>query len=283
MAANRFDSITRLFAARRSRRQAVTQGGANLAVGTLDDSGLGRTSIAQGASPVTTTNGEKGSETLFVQSYQSGSIAPKANAADHYVVTLEQGLGQTIYFTDRPERVVGTTPTAEFLANIGFSAGNPPNAALVVEKEGGATEIAVVELIDPRYDEATHTATYEVAVLDEWEREMGVSFSETPADLKAFGPEFGAAHLFIDDCADGFVTCNATSADVATFTINTGFCYVNGCCQPCTENGEDPHTYWTKRCYEPGACMSCLGGCRDDGTNHCTVAGWNSWLLPCAF
>ncbi len=47
---------------------------------------------------------------LFVQSFQSGSIAPVDGAEGRYTVTLEQGLGQTIYFSDRPERIVGTEP-----------------------------------------------------------------------------------------------------------------------------------------------------------------------------
>ena len=65
----------------------------------------------------------------------------------------------------------------------------------------------MVELFNPAYDEATHTATYEVAVLEEWEDELGVGFTETPADLAALGRAFGAAHLFIDDCPE-----RATSA-----------------------------------------------------------------------
>ncbi len=89
------------------------------------------------------------------------------------MVTLDHGLGQTVYFTDRPERLVGVTPTAQFLADFGLSVGDPPNAALVVEKEDGTTQIAVVELIDPKYDDATDTATYEVAVL----RNLSVSYA----------------------------------------------------------------------------------------------------------
>lgn len=280
MDADRFDRITRLFAQRRlTRRQAVmTSVVAGMAASTA---------AAQDATPIATTAEEKTSQTLFLQAFQSGSIAPSDDAEGRYVLTLEQGLGQTIYFTDRPERVVGATPTAEFMANIGFSEADPPNAALVVEKEGGETEIAVVELIDPSYDEATRTATYEVAVLEEWERELGVGFTEAPADLAAFGAEFGAAHLFIDDCADGTVTCVTSSAeDEPTFTLNAGFCYVNGCCQPCTD-GSDPHTYWANQCQaaQPSACISCgpNGICEDDGVNHCTVSGWDTWLIPCVF
>ena len=177
------------------------------------------------------------------------------------MVTLDHGLGQTVYFTDRPEHLVGVTQTARFLADFGLSTGDPPNAALVVEKEDGTTQIAVVELIDPKYDDATDTATYEVAVLKEFRhRELRVGFEETPADLlTTFGPEFGAAHLFIDDCANGTVTCSTSSStDGAEITLNAGFCYVEGCCQPCT-NRFRPHTYWANQCQasQPGACLYC--------------------------
>ena len=189
-----------MFAARRARGQATIGGGTSLAVSALAAAGLRRPASAQEASPIATTGGERNTETLFLQAFQSGSIAPKTDAEGRYLLTLEQGLGQTIYFTNRPERVVGTTPTDQFLGAVGFPDSNPPNAALVVEKQGGETEIAVVELFDPTYDAATRTATYEVSVLEEWERDLGVGLDETPADLAAFGPASGAAHLFIDDC-----------------------------------------------------------------------------------
>jgi hypothetical protein len=57
---------------------------------------------------------------LFVQSFRSGSIAPKAGTDGAYTLTLEHGLGQKIYFSDRPERVVGADPTPQFLKGFGF-------------------------------------------------------------------------------------------------------------------------------------------------------------------
>jgi hypothetical protein len=268
----------------------MLQGGTGLAAGALAAAGLRSHAGAQEATPIAAEDAtpsaalgqERTSQTLFLQAFQSGSIAPKTDADGHYVLTLDHGLGQTVYFTDRPERVVGVTPTAEFLANVGFPAGDPPNAAIVVEKEDGETEIAVIELIDPKYDQVTHTATYEVSVLKEWERELGVGFDTTPADLSAFGESFGATHLFIDDCADGFVICNAPTADGGIVQVNAGFCYVNGCCQPCTD-GSDPHTYWAAQCFaQESAGCGCEEWCPDPGANHCTVQSWHSWLIPCA-
>ncbi|MGN6033461.1 MAG: hypothetical protein ACTHQE_17550 [Thermomicrobiales bacterium] len=283
MDANRFDTVTRLFADRRSRRHAMKQGAAGLGAGVLAAIGIGQSAGAQDASPVASPPPGKNTETLFLQAYQSGSITPNPAVAGQYTLTLDQGLGQTVFFSDRPARTVGTTPTADFMANIGFADTDPPNAALVVEREGGETEIAVIELLDPSYDPATRTATYEVTVLDEWQRELGIGFAQAPDDLASFGSTFGAAHLFIDDCADGYVICNATSSEEPTFNIPAGFCYVDGCCQPCTD-GSSIDSYWAAQCYaaEPGACYDCTGGCENDGNNYCTVAGWSTWLIPCA-
>src|SRR5262249_6143495 len=144
---------------------------------------------------------------LFVQSFQRGHITPKVVTPDLYTLTLEQGLGQTVYFSDRPARDVGAAPTGQFLETLGFPPDDPPNAALGVETAPGRTAVAVLELFAPAYEGASRTATYEVKVLADWERELEVDFTEAPTDLARLAPTFGAAHLFIDDCADAPVVC----------------------------------------------------------------------------
>ena len=74
---------------------------------------------------------------LFIQSFQSGSVVPKDGAEGRYTLTLEQGLGHTIYFSDRPDRIVGAPRPPQFLEGLGFPDDNPPNAALVVETADG--------------------------------------------------------------------------------------------------------------------------------------------------
>ncbi len=137
---------------------------------------------------------------LFVQSFRSGSIAPSTSTFGTHTVTLEQGLGQTIVFSDRPARDVFTAPTPAFLDGFGFDADNPPNAAMLMETADGETDIAVVELFNPTYEEATHTATYDIAVLANWENGLELGFHEAPIDLSDLSDSFGATHLFIDDC-----------------------------------------------------------------------------------
>jgi hypothetical protein len=276
MDANRFDAISRMFASRRlSRRGAVKGASAGLAGGMLAGAGLSMTS-AQEATPLIPEEGH-GPTTLFLQSFRQGSIAPKDGEDGMYTVTLEQGLGQTIYFSDRPDRTVGASPTAQLLQTLGFPDDNPPNAALVVDIGEGDTDIAVVELFAPVYDETTHTATYDVKVLAAWADTMEVGFHEEPADLAMLPSTFGSAHLFIDDCPDATMHCKDRATDRVIGEIpnanHDGYCYsyFNVACLPCAPawdyQGGGNSSYWR------GQCAERFEECRDDAcylTNFCS-------------
>jgi hypothetical protein len=281
MDAHRFDSIAKLFADRRlSRRRALAHGGAGLAATGLAAAGLAATTRAHDATPGPPATAGK-TQFLFVQSFQQGSIAPKAGADGTYTLTLAHGLGRTIYFTDRPERVVGTSPTPAFLKALGFTAANPPNAALVVEAAPGDEDIAVVELFTPRYEEATHTATYDVQVLQQWERTLAMGFSEQPTALAQLHPTFGAAHLFIDDCPDGDLICVSNDCarprpgggdgvcavlGVIPNDVHDGYCYNwrAAACLPCRPSKglspADSFSYWQDQCDR--RFPSCNGNCK---------------------
>jgi len=73
------------------------------------------------------------------------------------VMTLHGVPAQTMFFTDRPNRVVGNLPTDKFVARWttdktpnGFAT-NPPNAAVTLFQPDGA-KTAIVELSGPRLD-----------------------------------------------------------------------------------------------------------------------------------
>lgn len=263
----RFDTIAKLFANRRiSRRQALAQGGTGLAAGAITALRLSSHTDAQEATPA--SEGEETPVFLFVQAFQSGGITPVEGVDDRFTLTLQSGLGYTVYFSDRPERIVGAHPTPKFLEGLGFPDDNPPNAALVVETSEGHTDLAVVELFNPQYDEATHTATYEVAVLDEFERTNG--FSESDANLAEMLPQFGAAHLLIDDCSDQIVWCSANGQNVGNI-YGGGHCYSWGAatCLPCHPWYSEPataRTYWDNQCNATFA--ACGGAC--GSWNVCT-------------
>lgn len=270
MDATRFDRISRLFADRRlSRRQAVTGSAAALAAGTLSTHLTRAQDDLPVASPVADGSYEKATY-LFVQSFQTGSLEPNADGETH-TLTLEQGLGQTLYFGDRPSRDVGVSPTETFLEGLGFSDENPPNAALIVDVGDGETDLAVLELFEPTYDVATHTATYQVKGLEAWEDSLELGLQDAPSDLSGVAPTFGAAHLLIDDCADTPVDCY-DSGDYWNSFDSQPFCYNYLQCMPCEPYGHDQpdkcstYRHWSERCSEQ------FDNCGDE--NLGCVAAW---------
>ncbi len=250
----RFDFISKTLA-RRSRPEAK----ASARTGSASAS-LARIGRAQESAPeIPPADAEHGPTMLFVQTYLSGSVAPVAGSDSRYTLSLDAGTGQTVYFSDRPDRIVGSDPTPQMLESLGFYPDNPPNAALVVETAPGQTDIAVVELFNPLYDPITQGVTYEVSVLKEWETSLELGFTEAPTDLSALAPVFGNAQLFIDDCPDMPMDCvnrsNTNGPAVATIdnAEHDGFCYsfLYGACLPCQPWYRwrvDAFTYWTNQC-----------------------------------
>jgi hypothetical protein len=128
---------------------------------------------------------------------------PPGGAAS-FLLTLEGHTGQTVYFSDRPDRIVGAVSTEAFLDGLGFAPANPPNAALVAEFARGQG-VVVLELIEPAYTPETGTVIYGAEVLEAYEGEnlTPVLAEQVAARLPA---DFGSAALFIDDCP-AFASC----------------------------------------------------------------------------
>jgi hypothetical protein len=104
---------------------------------------------------------------LFVQSAQKISYKDG-------VMRLHDIPQHTIFFSDRPNRVVGNVPTDKFVARWttdkgpdGFAT-SPPNAAVTLFQPDGA-KTAIVELTNPKLD--GKDLTYNVKVL------QGVAFA----------------------------------------------------------------------------------------------------------
>lgn len=280
METTRFDRIAQAFAARRlSRRQAMTTGaGAIAGAATLPLAALANEATpaaSPAASPVANDTSTEPTTFLFVQSFQSGSLAANTSG-DLHTLTLEHGLGQTIYFGDRPSRDVGVTPTADFIKGFNFGANDPPNAALIVDI-GDETDLAVIELTAPTYDAATHTATYQVRALDSWND--GPAFGLQATAIADLAPTFEGAHLLIDDCSDDSVACvDNSSGDTNYFDTLIGFCYNYAQCMPCTPYGHDQPSacatwdYWQTQCNQTSyVCSS--GNC-----NPTWGQGISDWL-----
>lgn len=259
----RFDAVSRYLTQTMNRRQVMAQGGAVAGVAAV--AGVGLTSASAMAAQSTPETDQASanltSSTLFVQSFLSGNVAPGAEA-HNFTVNLEHGLGQTIYFSDRPQRLVGTLQTADFLAKLGFLPDNPPNAAIIAEQSDGSTVFAVVELFNPTYDADEANLTYEATVLDDWQR-MDMEFEHDPMDLQGEAATFGAAHILIDgilDCPDAELQCRKEDKVVGTLNDHDGYCYswANIACVPCQPWGVEP-SYFTDLCNQ--SFEACEGDC----------------------
>ncbi len=271
MESDRFERISRLFAGRRlSRRQAMASSAIALTSGVAGSQAAAQ-SEAPVASPVSDFNATDKTMYLFVQSFQSGTL--EANTEDdRHTLTLNNGLGQTLYFGDRPSRDVGVSPTDTFLQGLGFSEQNPPNAALIVDVGEGDSDLAVLELYDPTYDTESHTATYQVKGLEAWEDTLQLGLQDSPADLSGMATTFESAHLLIDDCADGIVDCWIDSQNVASYT-GVSMCYNYLICMPCEPYGHvqpdkcSTQAHWGQKCIDDYAesweCQD-LGSCYAD-------------------
>jgi len=136
---------------------------------------------------------------LFVQAgFSDGTLEPNGDGT--YQLTLDGAPEQTVFFSDRPDRVAGAMPTERFLEVLGFSPDNPPNAALVIQIDADTTAVIVFELTAPVYDPEAASLTYTAVLLEGFEQlvETGVGFVEQPLTADSLPEEFGASSLFID-------------------------------------------------------------------------------------
>lgn len=214
---SRFDQLTQRLAVHTSRRTAL---GTGLAVAGLG-LGLGSKAAARQATPQAAPEAREEPVFLFVQTAASGrgEINPMAGTPTvdgtpvpgggaPFLITLEGHSGQTVYFSDRPDRIAGAAPTQQFLDGLGFTPENPPNAALVSEFDAGQG-VVVLELFQPSYDPASGTLTYGAESLATF---VGDGLEPVTRDLvvERLPAEFGPASLFIDDCG-AYQNCYYTS------------------------------------------------------------------------
>jgi hypothetical protein len=204
---DRFDGLVRrLGSGSITRRSLLGLAGAGAATTVA-----ARPLFAQEATPVPEAASETTDDTvfLFVQVANGGAWGPHPDNPELFILTLDNPAEQTIYFSDRPERIVGTVSTPVFLENLGFTPGDPPNAALVAQGAEGEA-VLVVELFNPRYEQTfgetpSVSLPYDARVLAEYSETGLHSLEAQPVDT--FPAEFESPSLFIDDCSDRTFYC----------------------------------------------------------------------------
>jgi hypothetical protein len=141
-----------------------------------------------GATDQTIANGNTTDvQFLAIQNAKSGSI----NEINATAYTLELGnvSDSTILFSDRPERIVTSVSTSDFIGNWTTGpdsfAEDAPNDALIIEDiQTGNLETAIIESFNPVYDPTANTLTYTIT-----------AENQTSVNLPS---EFGQSVLVID-------------------------------------------------------------------------------------
>lgn len=154
---------------------------------------LGARTQSTSASPETQT-----SNWLFSQTADAGSISPNGDGT--WTLTLTDVDPVVLAFTDRPLRDA-QAGTAERLVEAWpdmFGDSNP-NGVVVAHNAEGATNSAVVELMDPAIDGSTMTYTVKVLTNEGGPAEPGRSYS------------FEQVSVFIDDVKVTSWACEAIS------------------------------------------------------------------------
>jgi hypothetical protein len=178
-------------------------------------------------------------------------------------LTLNEGFGQTVYFSNRPERKFGAMATPKFFEAMDFNT-VPPNGALVFESVPGEEDVVVLELTAPVYDAAMQAVTYAATVLADYEG-LGDALQETPQTAGSLPSRFGAASLFLDNgCGQHAIWCCAGGVGPdqcynKVGSLSPDFCWNFGdfCCHPCSGGGE---AQWSEYCNNNFA--ACNGKCQ---------------------
>ena len=125
-----------------------------------------------------------------IQHAESGSISEINDTA--YSLELNDVSDKTILFSDRPDRIVTSVGTSDFIGNWSTGADSfavdAPNAVLIVDEQEGKQDISIVELFNPVYDSDKKTLKYDV-----------IPDNATSIELPS---DFGEDTIIIDNTCD---------------------------------------------------------------------------------
>lgn len=141
---------------------------------------------------------------LFVQNAESGILGPIEGEVEKLLLTLNNLSPDTVYFSDRPDRITGQEPNAEIINNFFNDLSTPPNAALQIRNEDGSVDVIAVSLLTAEFNAENQSIDYEVTIIPE-----DLNFYNNPNDMLVSGEiitdmsimmpmNFGSNSLFID-------------------------------------------------------------------------------------
>jgi hypothetical protein len=144
----------------------------------------------------------------------------------------------TMYFADRPARDVGLVPVDKFLKGFDFGVNNPPNAAIILPDENETSDMVVVELTKPQYNNTTQTVTYNAKLLKEYSFKSGWLQDHMSEVDPAIPERFGTVELVIDGCpceqdTNGYCSTSTHCRNSCWSLKPFPYCYKCGGCCPC--------------------------------------------------
>ena len=99
-----------------------------------------------------------------IQHAQFGSFTEINTTA--YSLELNDVSAKTILFSDRPDRIVTSVSTLDFIGNwtVGVEsfAVDAPNAVLIVDEQEGMQDVTIIELFNPVYDVDKKSLKYNI-------------------------------------------------------------------------------------------------------------------------
>ena len=173
---------------------------------------------------------------IFIQQGTGGSFVN--DGSGNYTLTMTDVVPYTIYFADRPARDVGLAPMDKFLKGFDFGASNPPNAAIILPDENETSDMVVVELTKPQYNNTTQTVTYNAKLLKEYSFKSGWLQDHMSEVDPAIPERFGTVELVIDGCpceqdTNGYCSTSTHCRNSCWSLKPFPYCYKCGGCCPC--------------------------------------------------
>ena len=140
-------------------------------------------------------------ELLFIQDAESAiTVQHPGDDSNRYTITLNDVAKDTLYFSDRPNRLTGYMSTEDFAVMWHTGANSfsddPPNTVIKFVSDG-QSYVSIIELQTISYDESNNTLIYEIEVLDE----IDLSHIRDAKAVNKLPEKMNDVTLFIDDVA----------------------------------------------------------------------------------